>query len=39
MLAEDIMKKTDFFAIFKDKDRGKKEIVGSNFTPSSIATP
>ena len=33
MLADDIMKKTDFFAMFKDKDRGKKAIVTPISTP------
>ena len=37
MLADDIMKKTDFFAKFKDKDRGKKEIFEDFSSP--ITTP
>ena len=38
MLADDIMKKTDFFAMFKDKDRGKKAIGGYGIG-SPITTP
>ena len=39
MLADDIMKKTDFFAMFKDKDRGKKAIGGYGSPNTTLTTP